>query len=131
LLTNAERIRKNGITLDGVKEFMREKYISKQFPAWSEDILGGKDIYEIAEPYISEYAKTFEVDRNSVNLSDPYIIRALDNVDANGKPSYLPMADFKQMLKSDDAWFFTGEAKSQYTGLANKVLKSFGIQGEI
>lgn len=124
---NANRIRTRTTDLNMVKNYMREKYISKQYPAWADDILAGKDVYELAEPYISEYANTLEVDRSQVSLSDPYIMKALDNVGKDGKPSYLPIPEFKQMLKSDDAWFFTKQANSEFMGVADAIKKAFGI----
>lgn len=97
------------------------------FPAYSDQIDGGMTMRDIAGPYIQQMASELQVPDGSIDVMDPLIKRALNGLDANGKPSGSSLTDFQAQLRNDPRWIKTGQANNMMMGAAHKVLKDMGL----
>jgi hypothetical protein len=75
--------------------------------------------------------KTLEVPWTSVKADDPFVVKALQNKDANGKSQdgVMSLNDFNIMLRNDPRWATTQNAKEEASDYANTILKQFGFMG--
>jgi len=94
-------------------------------PQYVRDLLGqGYDLEQIYAPYRDTMANILEIDdANSISLNDQTLRAAIsDKGDMN-------IYDFKRLLKKDNRWQYTENAKREVSGAAMKVLRDFGFQG--
>lgn len=120
-------IKSGSTTLEDVMKQVREKMVSSAYPAWKDEILGGKDIADIASPYIQSMKSTLGL--VDVDMNDPLLQNALSKSGPDGKPVYTSLFDFKQQMRKDQRWENTDEAQKEYADTALTVLKTFGIIG--
>lgn len=125
----SEAIKKGETTYDQAASEIRDKFISSAYPMWADDIKAGKDIKDIASPYVQAMSTTLGLDANSIDLNDPAIKNAIAGSSQDGKPVYKSLFDFKRDLRKDARWQNTEEAQKEYADTALSVLKTFGIIG--
>jgi hypothetical protein len=117
------------LTLNDAMKQIREKTISGMFPVWSEDIKNGRDIIDIANPYITSIATTFGVDSSTISVNDPRVQKALSYRDSEGKPANMSLFDFKELvLRNDPAWEDTAEAQAAYEQFGNALSNRWNIR---
>ena len=116
------------INLDDVKSVLRDTYMAGSYPAWKDQIGVGQDIADIAAPYKQHMANLLELDVNTINLTDETLLKGLQGVDANGKPSVIPLYDFDRMIRKDPRWDKTENALKTYTDAGNNILTMFGLR---
>lgn len=124
-----DAIIKGETTIDDVMKQVREKMISSAYPSWKDEINSGKNVKDIASPYVQAMATTLGIPADQIELSDPNIQNAISTVGADGKPTYKSLFDFKKDLRKDARWQNTDEAQKEYSDTALSVLKTFGIIG--
>lgn len=125
--TYEESIKNGSTTLDDVMKQVREKMITSAYPAWKDEIMSGKDIADIASPYVQAMKSTLGL--IDVDMNDPLLQGALSKSGPDGKPTYTSLFDFKQQMRKDARWENTDEAQKEYADTALTVLKTFGIIG--
>ena len=113
---------------DEVLNQLREKFVARAYPAFADDILAGENIRDIASPYISSYASLLEVPDAEVDLNDPLLKSALQNVDDKGNPAPVPLWKFERQIKKDPRWASTDNAWDEIGSQAFEVMKMFGLQ---
>lgn len=94
-------------------------------PQYVRDLLGqGYNLDQILSPYRNTMASVLEIqDPNQIDLNDPTLRSAIsDKGDMN-------IYDFKKLLKQDNRWQYTENAKQEVSDAALKVLRDFGFQG--
>jgi hypothetical protein len=94
-------------------------------PQYVRDLLGqGYDLEQIYAPYRDTMANILEInDPGKISLNDQTLRSAIsDKGDMN-------IYDFKRLLKKDNRWQYTENAKREVSGAAMKVLRDFGFQG--
>ena len=116
------------IKLDDVKSVLRDTYMAGSYPAWKDQIGVGQDIADIAAPYKQHMANLLELDVNTINLTDETLLKGLQGVDANGKPSVIPLYDFDRMIRKDPRWDKTENALKTYTDAGANILQMFGLR---
>ena len=116
------------INLDDVKSSLRDTYMAGSYPAWKDQIGIGQDIADIAAPYKQHMANLLELDVNTINLTDETLLKGLQGVDANGKPSVIPLYDFDRMIRKDPRWDKTENALKTYTDAGANILQMFGLR---
>ena len=116
------------INLDDVKSSLRDTYMAGSYPAWKDQIGIGQDIADIAAPYKQHMANLLELDVNTINLTDETLLKGLQGVDANGKPSVVPLYDFDRMIRKDPRWDKTENALKTYTDAGANILQMFGLR---
>lgn len=115
-------------TEDDYLREIRDQAASKWAP-WGEKIKAGATAYDIASPYINEMADTLEISPTAVTLNDPYIQQAMMGMDEKGNPAPMSLWEFQKRLKNDPRWMNTNKAQNQVTGVADAVMKMFGLRG--
>lgn len=123
-----KRIAAGDMTEDDVKQQLRNQYMVGTYPAWAEQIQAGQDPSDIASPYKQQMANLLEVDPETLDLNDTLLQMGLQGVGADGKPSVVPMYEFKKMIRKDERWDATDNALAEYTSAGMNILQMFGLR---
>jgi hypothetical protein len=94
-------------------------------PQYVRDLLAqGYTLKQVYAPYRITMANILEIDDpNQISLNDPVLRSAItDKGDMN-------VYDFKKLLRRDDRWQYTEQAKQDVSTAALDVLRDFGFQG--
>lgn len=83
----------------------------------------GVDLETIYSPYKRTMAAILEVNPETITLDDPTLRSAI------GPDREMSIYDFQRNLRQDPRWEYTDAARSEVSGLVNKVLKDFGFVG--
>lgn len=117
----------NPITLESVKQDYRVKKIAPKFKQYSDQIIAGNDVRDLASDYLQMMAQTLEIDPDTINLahevntSGSLLNKALIQ---NKEPDY---TDFNEALKKDFRWKYTSNAHQSMSDLAGQVKQMFGF----
>lgn len=113
----------NGTTIDTVAKQIRQ-IAGAGLPDNIKNLLAqGIDLDTIYSPYKSTMASTLELNPNDIQLNDPTLRMAL------GPEKEMSIFDFQRMLKKDNRWQYTNNAKEEISQSVQKVLQDFGFQG--
>jgi hypothetical protein len=112
------RINENRLAQDA------RKLAAQGQPQYVRDLLGqGYNLDQIYAPYRQTMANILEVNEDEIDLNDSTLRSAItDKGDMN-------IYDFKRLLKADNRWQYTENAKSEVSNITMKVLRDFGFQG--
>lgn len=97
------------------------------FPSYAEAIDAGSTIRDIASPYIQMMSDELEIPYNSIDTMDPIVKKALNGLDAKGKPAGVNLYDFQQQLRGDVRWRQTDKAIDGAMATGLKVLRDMGL----
>lgn len=97
------------------------------FPAYEQQIDAGSTVRDIASPYMSLMAEELQIPDNSIDVMDPVIKKAMNGLDANGKPGGVSLYDFQSQLRNDSRWSKTGGAQNGVMNAGLKVLRDMGL----
>ncbi len=125
-LNYAQRIAAGVTTMEVAEQWIRDS-ASSMFPSYQEQIEGGQNMIDIAQPYIETLANTLELNPSDINMNDDRIKRALNGVDEQGNPVGKTFSQFETELKGSDEWLKTQGAQNQMMQVGNEVLKSMGL----
>ena len=100
---------------------------ARTFAAFADQINGGVDLADIAQPYIQSMSDILELNPGSLDLYDRTIRKALDQRDKDGKPVAMTISDFEDSLRQDKRWQFTDQARDQATEYAIRLGEAFGV----
>ncbi len=98
-----------------------------KFNGFSEQILAGQNVMDIASPYFQSMGKILEVNTAGMNLFDPTITKALNYKDDKGGTGAKPLWQFENDLRKDQRWLGTQNAQDSMMGTARQVIKDFGL----
>lgn len=126
---SAARSIASGLTTedDWLRE-IREQAASK-WPSFSDKIMSGLDVEDLASGYINTMANVWEVPSESINLDDPFIRQALQGRNEKGEPSMESLWDFEYRLKSDPKWTQTKNGANEVASVGMDILRRMGFQG--
>jgi len=120
----------SGEQMSGFESYIRSQ-AATAFPAWKDQLAAGADASDLASPYINSMAQTLELNPSDIDLFDPTIRKAMQNVtpDGAGKTTIgaMPQWQFEQNLKQDKRWLSTNNARDSLDGVAHNVLTSMGL----
>jgi hypothetical protein len=105
-----------------IKELAKSKY-----PTLTKQIDAGRNVRDLASPYIESMAQILEIGSDSITLDDFYINQALTGLDADGSPKQKPLWEFQQQLRQDPRWRSTKNAEEAMMSASRKVLQDFGL----
>lgn len=101
---------------------------AQAFPLYGEQIKGGMDLADVANPYLQSMSSLLELAPGAVTLNDPTIRRALaGSRDAQGKVIPVNIAEFEDTLRRDKRWMYTNQAKDMAQGYAASMAKMWGF----
>jgi hypothetical protein len=93
-------------------------------PEYVRKLLGsGYDLEDIYAPYKQTMASVLELDPNQIDLNDNSLRMAIN------EKGDMNIYDYKNALRQDSRWQYTGQAKESVSNAALKVLRDFGFQG--
>lgn len=93
-------------------------------PQYVRDLLNqGYDLEQIYAPYKTAMASVLELNADQIDLNDPTLRGAINN------KGDMNIFDFKNALRKDSRWQYTGAAKKEVADSVLKVLQDFGFQG--
>lgn len=124
----AARVVKKVATTQDFEDEIRVQAKS-MFPAYEQQIDAGATVRDIATPYMSLMADELEIPDQSIDVMDPRIKKALNGLDANGKPGGVSLHEFQSQLRNDPRWAKTDKAQDAATNVGLKVLKDMGLVG--
>lgn len=124
----AARVVKKVATTQDFEDEVRVQAKS-MFPAYEQQIDAGATVRDIATPYMSLMAEELEIPDQSIDVMDPRIKKALNGLDANGKPGGVSLYEFQTQLRNDPRWAKTDKAQDAATNVGLKVLKDMGLVG--
>lgn len=128
LKNQAARVVKKVATTQDFESEVREQAKS-MFPAYEQQIDAGSTVRDIASPYMALMADELEIPDNSIDVMDPTIKKALNGLDANGKPGGVSLYDFQNQLRNDSRWSKTDKAQDSVMDVGLKVLQDMGLAG--
>jgi hypothetical protein len=100
---------------------------ASKWPTWSDKIMAGANVKDLASGYIQTMSQVFEIDPNTISLDDPYLRSAMTAVDEKGAPRQVGLWDFETKLRQDPRWMKTKQATDSVANIATDVLKKFGF----
>lgn len=109
-------------TLGGIDNEIRNAAKS-QYPAFAAELDSGRNLRDIADPYIQQMGATLEMNVETLDLNDPYVKKALQGQD--GKP--MTLWQFERSLKDDARWQKTNNAKNQTYSILQQVGQDWGF----
>lgn len=98
-------------------------------PQYGDRVMAGENLRDIMSPYIQTYAKMFDLDPNSVELSDPNLRSAFNGLDSKGNPVPVGLWDFEKQLRQSDGWQYTREAHDKVSSIVGKIGAMMGFGG--
>lgn len=93
-------------------------------PQYVRDLLNqGYDLADIYAPYRKTMADTLELSADQIELSDPTLRMAIsDKGDMN-------LYDYNRMLRKDNRWQYTKQARDEVANATQRILQDFGFMG--
>lgn len=119
-------------TLDNVKATIA-KNVARLYPQYADRINAGATMADIVYPYRKTMASLLEIDEESIDMYgesgktggfDPLLDKALMATDEKGNP--LSVSQFRKMVKQDERWQFTDNARQEYASIARSLMRDFG-----
>jgi hypothetical protein len=83
----------------------------------------GVDLDTIYSPYKRLMASVLEINPESITLDDQVLRSAI------GPDKEMSLYDYQKMLRKDNRWQYTNQAKEEVSDTALRVLRDFGFQG--
>ena len=83
----------------------------------------GVDLDTIYSPYKRLMASVLEINPETISLDDQVLRSAI------GPDKEMSLYDYQKMLRKDNRWQYTNQAKEEVSSVALRVLKDFGFQG--
>lgn len=124
----AQSVARGLTTEDDWMRQIREQAASK-WPSFSDKIMSGIDMEDLASGYVNTMAAVFEMNPESISLEDPFIKSALQGIDPKtGEPSMEGLWDFEYRLKSDPRWTNTKQGANDVASVGMDVLRRMGFQ---
>lgn len=117
------------ITLDAVKQEIRDTVFTRQYGAYADLFAAGQDVADIAMDYRQTAAQLLERTVDDIDINDPLIRKAMQGTSADGKPAAMSLYDFEREVRSSDEWQKTDNAMTVYTGIGEDLLRTFGFRG--
>lgn len=119
-------------TLENVKSTI-SKNVAKLYPQFADRINAGATMEDITYQYRKTMASMLEIDEESIDMFgemgkpgqyDSLLNKALLSTDAKGNP--MSMTDFRKMVRQDDRWQYTENARNEYASVARSLMRLFG-----
>jgi hypothetical protein len=83
----------------------------------------GVDLSTIYDPYKKLMGGVLEINPNSIPLNDPTLRMAI------GPDKEMSLYEYQRMLRKDNRWQYTDQARAEASDVAKTVLKDFGFMG--
>lgn len=99
------------------------------WPTYSEQIMSGVNVRDLASGYVKTMADVLEVDQDMIKLDDPILRQSLTRVDDKGQVNPVGLYDFANELRKRPEWLNTKNAQDKMASIAGDVARTFGFTG--
>lgn len=117
------RLEANKMTIDDVQEQLKQAALAK-YPHLKPQLDAGLSVMQTAAPALKSIANILERDVSAMDVDDPLVQKYLYGVDGKGT---MPLYKYESLLKQDNSWQFTKNARDQFSDLAAFIGSKFGI----
>lgn len=124
----AQRVVRKIATTQDFESEIRDQAKS-MFPAYADQLDAGLTMRDVAGPYIQMMSQELQLPGDGIDVMDPLVKRALNGLDAKGKPGGSSLTDFQQQLRNDSRWKQTGAAINNTMSAGYQVLRDMGLYG--
>jgi hypothetical protein len=114
---------KSGEDLNLIKNEIRRLAAIGQPEGIKKMIEQGTDLSSIYDPYRKAMGSVLEINPNSIPLNDPTLRMAI------GPEKEMSLYEYQRMLRKDNRWQYTDQARKEASDVARTVLKDFGFMG--
>lgn len=89
---------------------------------------------QLSGAYVSSLSRILEMNptdlRLDENTMDPLLKKALTNINPQtGKPERIPLWQFEQMVRQDERWQYTDNARDSYMSAGTRFAQALGLAG--
>ena len=113
-------------TMQQIQDGLKATAIST-YPGFTDQIMGGNTMRDIAQPYIQMTADQLEVPETDVDVWHPKVAAALQQADGKGAPTPMTLPQYQQMLRLDPSWRKTQGAQNNALTVGRQVLQQMGL----
>ena len=99
------------------------------WPTFKDKILAGHNMTDLASGYLSSYERVMEKPRETLDIMNPDVRKALTMVDDKGNAAPMGLYDFETMLRKKPEWMNTKQAQDKTASLASQIAQIFGFTG--
>lgn len=106
------------------------KAAAAHYSAFSNQILAGQNVMDLAAPYIKSLSTLLEIPETDVDLFNRHIAGAMTAKPAAGAGSdgaQMPLWKFENEVRNDPLWRKTNNARESMMTVAHQVAKDFGV----
>jgi hypothetical protein len=82
-------------------------------------------LYDVADPYISVYARMFELGEAQVDFTD--VLKKAVKVGPDGKESLMSVFEYQKSLRTDPKFQYTSTAKNEAQDMGTAFARAFGV----
>lgn len=113
-------------SMQQIQDQIKQQAIST-YPGFTDQIVGGSTMRDIAQPYIQMAAQELELPETDIDVWHPKVSAALSAAGQDGKPAPMDLSSYQQYLRADPAWRKTQGAQNQAMAVGQDVLKKMGL----
>lgn len=111
-------------TAEQVEQQIR-KEAAADYKAFSQQILAGQNVIDVAAPYMKTVSDLLEIPGGSLSLSDPLMRKALTTTSKDG--GAYSLWQLENDVRNDGRWKKTKNAQDSLMQLGHNVLSTFGF----
>lgn len=123
-------------TVEGFQRSMID-YAKIKYPGLADQLMGGANLKQLAEPYLNTYSQVLEMPTTAINWYDDKLVQEAmqyraspgnggQGVESNGT---MPIYMFEEKLRGDPRWRKTDNAIASTGQLLDKIGKDWGFIG--
>jgi hypothetical protein len=116
----------SGKTTQETVEAQIRKAAAARYSAFSEQILAGQNVMDLAAPYIKSLSTLLEVPETGVDLFNSHIAKAM-TTKGGADGAQMPLWQFENEVRNDPLWRKTDNARESMMTVAHQVAKDFGL----
>jgi hypothetical protein len=101
------------------------------YPVFQGKLSKDRSVRDVGAGYFAQLARFLEInDPELIELDDPLLQRAFQNIDENTKqPGLMPLWQFTQEIKKDARWQYTSNALNTYSQIGSDMARMMGFVG--
>lgn len=100
------------------------------YPVFAGKLSKDRTVRDVGAGYFAQLARYLELNSvDMIELDDPLLQRAFQNVDDKGNPALMPLWRFTQEIKKDDRWQTTSNAIDTYSRIGSELSRMMGFTG--
>jgi hypothetical protein len=115
--------------IQGMKDLLQQRS-AQRYSVFADQINEGVNLRSLIDPYLQSAAQLLELDPDQLDMNDSLFTagKAFQTTDPNsGKIVQRTLADFEAMVRKDERWQYTSNAKKSASDMAMGILNTMGL----